>query len=97
MEQNDIKPGDKLYIPTALYIGHGADDIQGGIATVNNITISKTLPQDHYNFTFVVFEECPGRSYNLNYILENQDKWAKKYGRDIAHPDPDLRPEFNEE
>jgi hypothetical protein len=85
-----MKKGDKLYVPTQLYISRGEDDIQGGIATVNEVKVNPRLPEGHYNSIFVSFDEIPGRSWNINYLLENQDKWREKYKDEIARPDPDI-------
>lgn len=89
------KIGDKIYVPTSLYLGHGMDDFEGGIATISGIVESNSLPKDHSNYYMVRIEERPGAKYNLRYLLENQEKWKKRYGEEIAHPDPDDRPEFN--
>jgi hypothetical protein len=89
------KIGSKIYVYTSLYIGHGADDFMGGIATVDEITTNKHLPPDHSNYYMVTIKERPDTGYNLRYLLENQKKWKKEYGRKKAHPDPDDSPEFN--
>ncbi len=89
------KISDKIYVPTALYLGHGMDDFMGGIATINGIFESETLPPDHSNYYMISIEENPRTQYNLRYLLEHQEEWKEKYGDEIAHPDPDDRPEFN--
>lgn len=93
-----MKPtvGQKIYVPTSLYVYRGQDDFLGGISTVNKIENSNHLPADHYNYTMVGIEERPGVMYNWNYLLENQDKWKDQYGDQIARPDPDNDPEFNQ-
>lgn len=98
INQPEIKipePGDKIYVPTSLYLGHGMDDFEGGIATVEKVTTEDYLPPDHRNYYMVSVKERPGTSYNLRYLLENQEEWKERYGEQIAHPDPDDRPEFN--
>ena len=90
MNKIQHKIGDKLYIPSAFYISRGSDDVAGGLATIKAFVISKTLPEDHYNYAMVVFEECSGRSLNYNYLMENQEEWAKEYQGRIAHPCPDV-------
>jgi hypothetical protein len=75
----DIKVGDKLYIESEGYIGHGEDDIAGGLATVSEV-------DDWY----ICFEEVGKHSrYNKVYILNNQEEWSKRYNSQIAHHDPD--------
>lgn len=79
------KIGDWLYIDSELYLGHGEDDICGGLAKI------KTIKDDGY----VEFEGFEGVLYNIKYLLPLQDKLKEKYGEKRAIPDPDLRPEFN--
>ena len=90
------KIGDKIYVPTSLYVYRGEDDFEGGLATISSIEKSKHLPEDHYNYLMVGIEERKGTSYNWRYLMENQDKWKAEYGDQVAHPDPDDRPEFNQ-
>jgi len=40
----------KIYLPTSLYISHGRDDIQGGLATIDKIDYNTHLPDNHCNF-----------------------------------------------
>jgi len=87
--------GSKIYVPTALYIGHGKDDFAGGIATVEKIHTSDSIPTHHTNYYWVTIKERPGTQYNLRYLLENQEEWKKKYKRKKAKPIPDDRMEFN--
>jgi hypothetical protein len=83
----NLKVGDKIYIPTSLYIDRGEDDIQGGIATVSRISVKGT----GYNSRFVYLKELPqDTSYNYNYLLEHQEEWKEEYGDQVAHPDPDF-------
>jgi hypothetical protein len=85
------KEGDKLYLPTQMYISRGDDDIQGGIAEIDRIEISKKLPIEHYNSIMVGFKEIgEGRSWNYRYLLENQEEWSQKYAGKTAKPDPDI-------
>jgi hypothetical protein len=83
------KIGNIVYVPTALYLSHGRDDIQGGKATISNI-------DNRGNYLMVSVAELPGRSYNWDYLAENQEKWASEYGGIWAHPDPDEDPQFNQ-
>lgn len=88
--------GQKIYVPTSLYVYRGMDDFAGGIATINKIEKSKTLPPDHYNYMSVGIVERPGTLYNWRPLLERQEELKKMFGDEIAHPDPDDRPEFND-
>lgn len=89
------KIGDKIYVPTSLYLSHGHDDFEGGIATVSGIHTNDGLPPDHTNYYMVSVKEHPGTKYNLKILLEEQDKLKERFKDQIAHPDPDDRPEFN--
>jgi len=88
--------GQKIYVHSSLYVYRGEDDFAGGIATINKVEFSDFLPEDHYNYTMVGIEERPGTMYNWCHLFEEQEKLKEMYGDQIAHPDPDDRPEFNE-
>jgi hypothetical protein len=90
----DTQPfiGQKLYVPTQLHLHHGVDDIAGGLAIVSHI---QQWGNGKY---FVGFSELPdGETYSYSYLLENQTEWAAEYGNQTARPNPDLRPEFNDD
>jgi len=88
--------GQKIYVPSSLYVYRGEDDFAGGIATISKIEKSDFLPPDHYNYLMVGIAERPGSMYNWRPLLERQEELKKMYGDQIAHPDPDDRPEFND-
>lgn len=89
------KIGQKIYVPSSIYVYRGEDDFEGGIATINKIDKSDYLPPDHYNYLMVGIEERPGTLYNWRVLCEDQEKLKERFGNQIAYPDPDLRPEFN--
>jgi hypothetical protein len=97
--ENSIQPiiGQKIYVPSSIYVYRGADDFAGGLATIDKIEHSKHLPKDHFNYTMVVIKERPNTSYNWNILLEKQESLKKDYAGKIAHHDPDLRPDFNDD
>jgi len=80
--------GQKIYVETALYLGHGLDDFEGGLATISQVT-------DEKYYIGVKIKERPGTTYNWKYLLEGQEEWKKRFGKNKAHPIPDDRPEFN--
>ena len=84
------KKGDKLYIRGSCSISNGSNDVAGGLATIKEIEVSKTLPEGHMNSIFVSFEEIPNHSYNYLLLLEEQEKLKERYGNEKAHPDPDI-------
>jgi hypothetical protein len=88
--------GEKIYVPTSLYVYRGKDDFEGGIATINKIEYSKHLSKNDINYTMVGIEGRPGCMYNWKSLLEEQKELKKRFGEQIAHPDPDYREEFNQ-
>ncbi|MEK6949097.1 MAG: hypothetical protein AABX34_02675 [Nanoarchaeota archaeon] len=80
--------GMDIYLPTELHVYNGANDFQGGLCRIVNIT-------EEYGFTGVGVFERLGKVYNWDYLLKNQEKWEQQYGDRRGFPDPDLRPEFN--
>lgn len=81
-----INVGDWLYIDTEMYLGHGEDDIRGGLAQV------KTVREDG----FLEFEGFEGNLYNSTYLLSQQEKWREDFGDQRATKDPDTRLQFNQ-
>jgi hypothetical protein len=85
--ENDYpKVGDVIYVPSALYVFRGSDDFQGGKATVSRV-----------EFNFVNIVERPNHGYNWDLLRDEQEKLKERFGDNVAHPDPDDRPEFNDE
>lgn len=89
------KAGDKVYVPSSIYLSRGADDVAGGLATIKRVIVYDDLPDGHMNKVFIQIEEHPRSNYNWNYIRDNQQQWAQEYAGQLAHPDPDHREEFN--
>jgi hypothetical protein len=87
------KLGDEIYAPTAIYLGHGRDDFVGGICQVTRVYagISAGKP-----VVFVSVQEREGTGYNWETLKEKQGELRERYGDRRGHPDPDLRPEFND-
>jgi len=81
------KVGDPIYIPSEGYIGHGEDDVAGGLATISKVDISDC--KNEYNRIFVSVEEVPSCKYNYLSLIEKQDELCKEYGDKKAHLDPD--------
>lgn len=92
------KIGDKIYIPSAYHISNGEDDVEGGLATVESIEVSKFVPLEHPNSIFVTFVETgKAVSYNWKHLMKNQEKWSKEYVDKAAHPSPDINTPWIEE
>ncbi len=89
--KNLPKIGDKLYVPSAYHISRGEDDIDGGLATISKVEISKHLPKNHINSIMVKFEELDkATSYNYRILLEQQKELKEEYGDQVAKPNPDI-------
>lgn len=95
--ENSFSPvpsvGDEIYVPSALYISHGEDDILGGRAVVKSVKKEK-----HGNDIIhgVTVQELPNRTYFWeNGLADKQEELRKEFGDGRARPDPDKREEFN--
>jgi len=86
------KIGQEVYIPTALYLGHGRDDFRGGLCRIRRIELGKSAGEET---VFIEVEENLGTEYNWNLLLKKQKELAKEHGKRRGHPDPDYRPEMN--
>ncbi len=89
MKKIKHKVGDEMYVPSAFHISRGSDDVRGGLATIEAIKVSETLPEGHINSIFVDFKEVLS-SYNYLSLLERQKELKKQFGKERAHPDPDI-------
>lgn len=82
--------GDKIYIPSALHVSHGEDDIQGGLATVTDVEFHGS--QNHKAF---VTTNVGSTAYNWQFLREKQDALKAEFGDALAKETPDYRSEFN--
>jgi hypothetical protein len=87
------KVGDVIYVPTALYLSHGADDFTGGKALVTDV---------HCTYVngglepVIEIRERPNRGYYWKTTIgEQQEKLAEEYGDNWSHPSPDMHPDAN--
>lgn len=88
------KIGDDIYVESALYLGHGEDDILGGLAKVTSVTEEMIGEEKVIKVTVV---GIPG-VFNWSQRLAGlQDKLKERFGNIRAHPEPDDRPKFNKE
>ena len=86
------KIGQDVYIPTALYLGHGVDDFRGGLCRIRKIEFGKSAGKE---CICIEVEENLGTFYNWKLLQEKQKKLAKEYGKRRGYQDPDYRPEMN--
>lgn len=84
------KKGDMMYVPSSMSISNGSSDMVGGLATIDEIEISKSLPFENTNSIMVSFEEFENRGWNYRLLLEKQDALKKQFGDNKAYPDPDI-------
>lgn len=96
MEKNIPKIGDKIYVPSSFYVYRGEDDFTGGLATITKIEYSDHLPADHMNYIMVGIDSRPTTMYNYRVLMRDQVELEKEYKDSIAHPSPDMSPEFNQ-
>lgn len=99
MAKRKTKPevGDKIYIPGSLHVYRGADDIAGGLATIDEVFPSNFLSENHFNYWMVSLKEIGSSThYNWRDLMKQQKELKERYGDEIAHPDPDYREEFNQ-
>lgn len=87
--------GEKIYVGSSYYLSRGRDDFEGGLASINSVEISDRLPEDHCNAIMIGIEERPGVMYNYKSLLKEQEAFKERFGDSIAHPEPDLDPDFN--
>ena len=88
------KIGDKIYVDTSLYVYRGADDVIGGLATVTEVTNGWNLGKVMH---LVYVQEHPSKGYNWEFLAPKQNELKKEFGRKMAHAEPDLSPEFNDQ
>ena len=87
------KIGDEIYVPTALHLSRGRDDVVGGLATVTKISKSMSGGEQVH---FISVKEIPG-GFNWEQSLAlKQDELKDRFGNNRAYPDPDNDPNFNE-
>lgn len=99
LEKNCImhpSKGESIFIPSSLYLTHGRDDVQGGIAYIDNIIPSDHLDEDHINYYMVTLKGFPSSAqWNYRSLMREQEGLKSKYKDEIAHPDPDFHPDCN--
>ena len=89
----ELRKHDVIYIDTELYLWHGRDDFRGGLAQVfecrTDISAGKPTP-------FVRAAQQMDTWHNWRELAVMQKKLRAEFGKNLAHPDPDHRPEFND-
>jgi hypothetical protein len=86
--------GDIISVGSHCYLSHGRDDFVGGQATVTHVVWWRNLGR---MVPFVIIKEAPSHRYNWEMLEPAQEQLKQEFGEQWAHPDPDLRPEFNDD
>ena len=82
--------GDTIYVAGRAYMGHGRDDYNGGRAVVVAV-------KQEFCGTMVSVDIGHSRvSMNWGYLGPQQERLRQMFGDAGAHPDPDMRPEYND-
>ncbi len=91
------KIGDIIYIDSALYLGHGVDDFEGGLSEIAYIK-RRRGPDKQWEIKYKIEIE-PSTTYycSLKSFFDGQDELRKKFGDKHAHPNPDIDPRFNDD
>ena len=82
--------GDPVYIPTQLYVSHGADDRRGGLTQVAKVEPDKTGKD---GWVTTVFDT--GEKTRWSYLAPMQAALKEEFGDEPPRETPDYRPEFN--
>jgi hypothetical protein len=82
--------GQKIFVPSQLFLSHGSDDFAGGEATISRV-------YEQYGSTWVEIAERTDHVYNWDIIGLDQAKLRKEYKGQKAHPDPDIDTPWIEE
>jgi len=88
------EPGDVIYVPPRLFVTRGREDTSGGRATVTRVSKGMSAGEEVH---FVSFKEINGSFNWEHHLAPAQDDLRRRFGDGHAHPDPDHRPEFNED
>ncbi len=86
------KRGEDIYIPSAMYLDRGHDDVVGGLAKVESVFEEMSGGKQVH---FISVKEVPGNFNWEQHIAVMQDEYKKGFGKNRAYPDPDDRPQFN--
>lgn len=80
------KVGDDIYVPTRMYIDHGEDDVDGGLAEVTEVSPGMSAGKQ---MPFICVKEHPSSSYNWDSLREQQAALKKEFGKRRAVVNPD--------
>lgn len=86
LDEDMPKRWSDVYVPTALYIDRGEDDVQGGLAKI--VRVEKSVSGGRPEW-FVMVAEVPGVRYNYRHLLPQQERLKAEFGDRRARPDPD--------
>jgi len=78
------KVGQKIWVPSRMYLDRGEDDMVGGLGTIDSVR------QDRH-IVWVSVSEVPNHDFNLEVILDEQKELENEFGRRKPYPQPDRR------
>ena len=89
-EYKGYKINEDIYVPTSLYLSHGRDDFVGGLCQIYKIW--KETLKSGKEIIWCEVVERQGWHYNMDGLIEEQEKHEVEYGERRGHPQPDLHP-----
>lgn len=87
------KVGDDIYVPSALHLSRGRDDVVGGLARVKSVSRHMSGGEQVH---FISVNEIPCDFNWEQHLALMQAELKREFGKNRAYPDPDDNPEFNE-
>ena len=85
----EFRRGQKIYVPDEIWEKAGRKNFMGGLATISILdTVSPLI-------RFGIKERPGPRTYEWEYMLKNQEIWAKEYAGKKAHVASDWSYEVN--
>jgi hypothetical protein len=85
------KPGEWIYVRTAMSIGHGWDDVVGGLAQVTEAKPMMSGGDPNVHFVATRQHSVRGGENWEQHAAEEQEKRRERYGNQWAYVDPDWR------
>lgn len=80
------KVGEDIYVGGSMYIDHGEDDTEGGLAEVTKV---EWAPEINGGTFEIEVAELPSKGFYWNSLVNDQEMLKKEHGKSRAHPDPD--------
>lgn len=82
------KVGELIYMDTSISIGHGYDDVEGGLAQISKV--KRSMSGGDPNCIFIEVAQHEGGGNWQQFLFSDQAKLMKRFGTRVAYPDPDF-------